>query len=253
MTKTKKITDAKYLYKIENGLGRQDSRSGILFCTVFYLFFILFSLCSIETYSQSEKEIDSLINVMCEEIQLSSGQSDSSILLGIYGKHFFPFLDARDEKERQKIEERIFYRFQRNCADFSDLLDRLQPPEEDWIKVLEKPKNKLKKAECRNFILHRSFKYLESNGDSVLLTIEDNIWIDRFKDGTYSKLKFKWIDNCDFEIEFIESNNKIRQQFGKPGDRYRYQVIDHAENFYIMSVRIMGRDEGYYVFKMFYQ
>lgn len=74
--------------------------------------------------------------------------------------------------------------------------------------------------------------YPDFNGDTVNLIIDKGLWTDNFKDGTYSKLRFKWINDCEFEIEFIESNNPVQSQFSKKGDKYLYQIIEKKDNYY---------------------
>jgi len=70
-------------------------------------------------------------------------------------------------------------------------------------------------------------------------------------DGTYSKLRFEWVSACEFEIEFLESNNRIRKNFSKPGDKYRYQIVDSKDGYYDMSVEIVGADM-HSLFRMYY-
>jgi hypothetical protein len=202
-------------------------------------------------FGQTEKQTDSLISVMCKSIKNNERLKDSTRLILVYGEHLFPFVERYDEKEREKITEKIYYRFQRNCRDFSDLLDRLNPPSEYWEKVADKPKSKLTKKQCQDFLKHKNYTYPDSNGDTVNLVIDKGLWTDNYKNGTYSKLKFKWINDNEFEIEFIESNNSIQSQFSKKGDKYIYQIIDKADDHYLMSVQVPGT-EGYYLFHMGY-
>lgn len=208
---------------------------------------ILLTISSL-TFAQTEKQTDSLISVMCEFLQTNTSTDSISLIL-VYGKHLFPFVERFDENEREKITEKIYYRFQRNCRDFSDLLDRLSPPNGYWEKVVDKPKSRLTKKQCQDFLKHRRFMYPDFNGDTVNLIIDKGLWTDNFKDGTYSKLRFKWINDCEFEIEFIESNNPVQSQFSKKGDKYLYQIIEKKDNYYLMSVQVPETD-GYYLFHM---
>lgn len=171
----------------------------------------------------------------------------------VYGEHLFPFVDRYTESEKEKIIEKIFYRFQRNCTDFADLLNRLNPADnywDFWEKVDNKPETKLLKASCKEFVKHK-FIYSDSNRDTVKMVIEKGYWIDRYRDGTYSKLKFSWIDDCEFEIEFIESTNRQQSLFSKRGDRYRYKIIEKKNEYYMVSVEAVGTD-GYHLTYLFY-
>ncbi len=200
---------------------------------------------------QSELQIDSLIAVICKSVEANNNKSDSTRIILAYGEHLFPFVERFEESKRDQLSEKIYYRLQRNCREFSDILDRLNPPQGDWEKVLVKPKTTLDKKECRKFTDYVRYKYPDNNGDTVNLTIEKGFWIDHLKDGTYSKLKFKWINDCEFEIEFIESNNPVRNQFSKKGDRYWYQINGKQETHYDLSVQVVGT-EGHYLFKLFH-
>ena len=119
----------------------------------------------------------------------------------------------------------------------------------DWIKVEQRPRTVLSRSECKRFGKQRKFKYLEMSGDTVNLEIDQAYWIDRFKDGTYSKLKFYWLGDCEFEIEFLESNNETRKGFSKRGDKYRYQIIDKTDTYYVMSAEIPN-ENIYWIFKL---
>lgn len=204
------------------------------------------------TFAQTEKQTDSLISIMCKFLQNNKQRSDSTRLVLVYGKHLFPFVDRYSENEREKITEKIFYRFQRNCGAFADLLNKLNPPDDYWDfweKIETKPKPQLVKNSCRDFVKHK-FIYSDSNKDTVNMVIEKGQWIDHYRDGTYSKLKFSWIDDCEFEIEFIESTNSVQNQFSKKGDKYRYQIIDKKEKYYLVSVEAVGTD-GYHLTYLF--
>ena len=84
------------------------------------------------------------------------------------------------------------------------------------------------------------------------ITIENNIWQDHFIDGTYSSLKFKWISECEFEIEFVKSNNELRKNFSKAGDKYRYQILAQGAGFYEMFVEVVGSTGHLASFKLYY-
>ncbi len=214
------------------------------------LTFILL-LMTMTVYGQSQEKKDSLINEICKVITEKQGEPDSVRIFTAYEKHLYPFLEKYPEDQRQEIGNGIYFRMQRNCKEFKEILIRLDPPNGDWETIEEKPKTKLTKKLCKQFLDHKNYKYLETTGDTVKLQIEHGFWIDKFKDGTYSKLKLKWVNDCEFDIEFIESNNEIRKHFSKPGDKYRYQVVDKKNNYYDMSVEIAATGQQV-IFKIYY-
>jgi hypothetical protein len=204
---------------------------------------IILLAISSATFGQTEEQTDSLISVMCKSLQNNKRLTDSTRMILVYGQHLFPFVERYIESDREKITEKIFYRFQRNCGDFADLLNRLNPAGDDWDyweKTETKPRSKLIKSSCKDFVNHQ-YMYADQKRDTVHMVIEKGYWIDHYRDGTYSKLKFRWIDDCEFEIEFIESTNPVQNQFSKKGDRYRYLVIDKKEKYYLVSVASWNR------------
>jgi hypothetical protein len=212
---------------------------------------IALSLLNIFAHAQSQQKKDSLVNEICKTIGETTGD-DTLRVQTAFEQHLYPFLRQYSEEEGQKIATNIELRLQRNCKIFSEILLRLDPPHGDWQAVSEKPKTKLIKKTCHDFPNHRIHKYLESNGDTVNVTLKDGYWIEDFKNGTFSKLKFIWTNDCEFELEFIESNNAFRKNFSKPGDRYRYEIIDKNNTYYNMSAEIVGASNVYMLFKIYY-
>ncbi|MFY0598108.1 MAG: hypothetical protein JXR03_00455 [Cyclobacteriaceae bacterium] len=175
---------------------------------------------------------------MCETLIQLDKVDDSTRLQKTSEKHLYPYLAKFNENSKQKLRTSIYIRLQHNCKAFLDLLNRNYAIHEDWQSLSKKPKSKISAKDCKKFAKNENFWYFESNGDKVRLEIKDGIWIDNFKDGTYSKLNFFWIDQSNFEIEFIESNNSSRKNFSKPGDRYHYELIKKNRKYYDVTVEI---------------
>jgi hypothetical protein len=203
-------------------------------------------LCS---QAQSEHQKDSLIQEMCKTLVAHEHLSDSDRVMLTYEKHLFPFMLKYPEDKHEEIGTHIYFRLQRSCQVFQDILYRVEGYNGDLF-LYERPVSNLNRKSCRNFTKNRTYQYIESTGDTVLLKLTDKYWVDHFKDGTFSRLSLKWIADCEFEITFIESNNLIRKNFSIPGDRYRYIVLAEQPGFYEISAQIVGR-EGYYVYKIY--
>lgn len=167
-------------------------------------------------------------------------------------KHLFTYLKFLNDSSKMDELNQIDIRFQRQCKEYGELIDRLNTQKGDWKRVNVKPNTELKKDACLDFLKYKNYYYLSSNGDTVRLTIDKNFWVDHFNDGTFSKLKLYWVNDCEFEIEFIESDNYSRKQFSKPGDKYKYQIIQKNNNFYFMSAEIVGTSQ-FLTFKLYFQ
>ncbi|KAA5536449.1 hypothetical protein F0919_01930 [Taibaiella lutea] len=209
------------------------------------------SILSSTSFGQTDKEKDSLVSEICKTVKKTKKMSDSAIIVFVYQKHLTPFLSNYPSDKREGISDAIYFRLQRNCWEFKDIINRRYSPKGDWQEVAEKPKTKLGKKACIHFLDYKKYQYIEASGDTVNLSIENGFWIDKFKDGSYSKLKFNWVTDCEFDIEFIESNNVTRKGYSKPGDKYRYQILEKAEHYYLISVEISGTNR-YMTFKMYY-
>jgi len=201
-------------------------------------------------FAQTPQEKDSLIQRMCKTI-IESNSIDSIKIEEAYDSHLYSFLSRFPEEKQQNIWLSIFYRFQRNCPEFKDILNRLYPPLDDDELVEEKPVSNISKKDSKSFSKTENFYYIEDNGDTVNLTIKNDIWVDVFKDGTYSKLKVEWENNLKFSIEFIESNNELRMNFSYPGDKYFYELLERHESYYLLSVKIPDSNR-YEIFKLYY-
>lgn len=208
----------------------------LLFC------FLLFSHFS---FGQTQESNDSLITVICNTLNASNTALDSSTIKSTLKKHLYPYLLKYPGDQQFAIVENIAFRLQRNCPAFLEFTEKLKPQKGDWQTLSERPITKLSRNSCDTFLTYKKYKYLESNGDTVNLTIENGYWVDTFKDGTYSKLKFIRIKDCEFEIEFIESNNSTRANFSKKGDKYLYQIVEKRGNQYLMTTEAVGVGKTY--------
>lgn len=186
---------------------------------------------------QSPQQRDSLVQVICNTIIASEGKPDSARIMAAYEAHLFPFVTRYSEERFEEISMSIYYRLQRNCPPFKEILDRTSPSS-DWEKVDSGTVSQLKRRHCRKFFKQEKFSYLEANGDTVHVDISNGYWTDRFRDGTFSRLSVTELGPCEFEITFIESDNESRRNFSAPGDTYRYTIIDNKGAYYEMVVTI---------------
>lgn len=212
----------------------------------------LLILFTIESYSQTIKEIDSVATKFCEYIKATENIKNDSIRINqFYQTQFDPFLSNIESEKVDKTARQLFYRLQRNCIDFSLLLDRLYPPKENVNRITDKPKTKLTDKEIKEFWNRKTFKYYENNGNETIVQLSNNQWKDIFTDSTYSKLKYKEVNNYEFELEFIESNNESRSNYSVVGDKFVYGIIEKKDNYYLMSSKVESQNH-YEVFKLYF-
>jgi hypothetical protein len=169
-----------------------------------------------------------------------------------YARHIYPLLENLSEAKQNEIFDFVFFRMQRQCKEFMDILQKTTEQKGDWKEVESNPELKLTRDACREFSTRSDYYYLEASGDSVKVLLGKNSWQESFIDGSYSKLKFYWVSDCEFELEFIESNNTIRKNFSNKGDKYRYQLFDKSKNLYNISVEVVGMKSGFETFKLYF-
>ncbi|QHI37847.1 hypothetical protein IMCC3317_32300 [Kordia antarctica] len=216
------------------------------------ILFIFFVGISNLAFSQTIAQIDSVSNVFCDYLKQSDIKNDTLKISSLYNEQFNPYLRKIDQSKVQKIGKQLFYRLQRNCLEFSELLDRLEPPKEAIVRITEKPTSEISRKQLKQFKNQKDFYYLEVAGDTTNVVMQDGFWTDSFSDKTFSKLTYNWINDTEFELTFIESNNESRSNFSVKGDIYVYQVLSKEDGFYFMSVHIPGQ-KTYDKFKIYYK
>ncbi|MBL7743136.1 MAG: hypothetical protein JNN00_06625 [Chitinophagaceae bacterium] len=112
----------------------------------------------------------------------------------------------------------------------------------DWKMVNEEPDSETSEDDLRHFFQLRNFKYVEANGDTTSVKVTDTSWVDHFRDGTYSRLSLRKVKENEYVISFMESDNILRKNLSKPGDKYRYKILKRYQNYYLMYVEPVGSD-----------
>jgi hypothetical protein len=213
------------------------------------LFFLL--LCRGDLLAQNKAPIDSLAAEMCKTISSSTEKIDSVRIFTAYEKHLGSFIDSLEEKVKKQFLQQLFYRLQKNCDSFWNILQRNSPQNANRQSVTTKPTATIAKTSCPEFRSHTKFFYIEPEGDTILLVIEKGYWTDMFQDGSYSKLTIHWVTDCEFDIVFVESNNENRKYFSQPGDKYRYELLEKTDRYFLLSAKTPGK-ERYSIFKLYY-
>lgn len=198
---------------------------------------------------------DSLVLEVCSIIQSNKKLSSdtlrltNSLEIGLY-----PYIQNFEESLRENYILDIYIALQTKCKEFAEVSYRVEQPDQlisDWKKIETMPSSLMKERECEDIFYQKNLKYLEPNGDTVLLSLTHEFWIDNFKDESYSKLSVDKINSCEFTIEFIESDNYIRKKLSNIGDKYQYIIIDKTDKYYRMAVGIIEQNI-FYEFKIYY-
>lgn len=202
--------------------------------------------------AQTIQEIDSVSFLMCDFIRANQGGEDRTVLDRIYEEQLYPYAQKQGASNADRVSKQLYFRLQRNCVEFRNLLDRLEPPKEANTRLSEKPTSEISKKDIREFKKREEFFYFEVLGDTTQVSIKEGIWQDTFQDGTYSRLKYDWISDSEFGLQFIVSNNETRANFSVEGDLYVYQLLSKEKGYYMLSVNIPGQ-EVYEIFRLYYR
>lgn len=126
------------------------------------------------------------------------------------------------------------------------------PSSKYWTHTTEMPPSSISQEDCASFWTHHKFIYHSSDTSTVLLTIDENYWIDSMSDHTYSKLTVEKSNDQTFNSTFIESNNRWKSLISIPGDVYCYQILKKTDHSYKLSTHMKGIS-SYFIFELEYQ
>lgn len=191
------------------------------------------------------QEVDSLNIKICEALHQNVNLTDEIRINTINKSFITPYLSKfKDTIIQQQTFEKIFYRLQKNCNAFVLLLPS-DPAKNNWEILYEEPEKTISKSECNQLDKHQKYYYQEPNGNKVEVTLKGDFWIARFSDNTFSKLYYRKKGNCQFELEFIESDNLGRKNLSIKGDKYFYTIYRKENDSYKIFTK---SNETYYTF-----
>lgn len=211
---------------------------------------LFFLLCINFSRSQSVKSVDSLNIEICKSL-VQNKNLDNEIRMNTMEKSYiFPYLSRfNDTIIQKKIFTHIYYRLLKNCDEFKTLF-----PAEPFLNGYGEQNNEpiinISKEQCNHFDKISKYYYVENDGKKVEVTLTDDLWIEKFEDNTYSKLYYRKKSNCQFELEFIESNNFSRGNLSVKGEKYLYKIFNEENQTYSVYLK---NQETYYIFKIMKQ
>ncbi|UJH90906.1 hypothetical protein LZ575_19740 [Antarcticibacterium sp. 1MA-6-2] len=188
---------------------------------------------------------------MCELLKIQEVQIDSLKVERVFEQSFYPYLENIDPEKIDKIFNKVYFRFQRNCPEFRAILNRMYPPKDDVAFQKTEPVSEMTSSQLADFKKQKRFTYKEVDGEVTEVELKNDQWIDHFIDQTFSKLRLEWISDHKFQLTFIDSNNLSRSNFSFPGDKIIYKVLAKKEGYYLLSVNIEGQEE-FEIFKLYF-
>jgi hypothetical protein len=218
------------------------------------IFFIILVVIEVGCTSQPKIDKDQLVTEVCKELQVNRGNEDDSVKwLRVYQSHLQPYLNDLPEDSSLALYDYVTIRLQRECVVFRKIARAFNTKKgnSDWQDTDIEPESEINTEDYQMFFKIGRFKYLETNGDTALVNLTDSTWEDRFIDGTYSRLSLEKLRTTEFVITCIESNNNVRMNFSKPGDQYRYKILERHNNYFSMYVQPV-KSKVKSLFKLYY-
>ncbi|WP_291118671.1 hypothetical protein [Empedobacter sp. UBA7248] len=200
----------------------------------YYLTYILFIICSISFSQNIDEKRDILIHNLCKILSENKNLNDlERINLVNQNVSLIKYFKDFSKDEIQAEEEAIFYRFQKNCKEYTDIIKKFsEKNNENWITLENLPKSTINDKDYNLVKSASELYYFDYEGNKTIVKIEDNNWIEYFIDESFSKLKLYWIKNNDFNLEFLESNNSMKKSFSRKGEIYQYRIVSKENNYY---------------------
>lgn len=213
--------------------------SKLILKTLVYLLII----SSFANCGHSQHNIEAVIENCCENVNQMKTDNVELIHKMILTKYVEKLVQNEEEIKNDSIFEAFSLRLQKKCPQY---LEKIYKTYDKGIWELHEKRPIVESTiqECRSFESIGSYYYQSDIGE-VTLTINDGIWFEEFEDDTYSKLKFIKTEPCEFYLEFIESNNAMKMNFSKKGDKYNYQIIAKEMNSFTLSVQVPNSNQYY--------
>lgn len=183
-----------------------------------------------QSHAQKNYNFDSLANRVCESFKTTAAYPDSVRIEKAFEKHFTIF-EKRSQKEVEDIYLVLYLKLQMTCPGFDKISEMFTAGQDDGTTITEDLPGKVNASSCSKIYGQNWFYYIQ--GESRISTyINDSSWKSLFPDGTYSLLKLRKTNDCEFIISFEESNNFVIANSLKKGHQFRYKVIEEFPEYY---------------------
>ncbi|MFD2892804.1 hypothetical protein ACFS5J_12360 [Flavobacterium chuncheonense] len=215
--------------------------------------FISFYFGNSSLLGQNITKIDSLGTEMCQSLSKVNNMKTKEKIEFVFQSHLSAYFDKTkisSQREADSISTLIYYRLQKNCSVFLDMLGELEENKSDWQTLNIKPSSKISKIDYKSFLKGGNYYYKDYNGSIVNVHITEKTWSETFDDGTISKLTLISKSDGEFDLKFIESNNETRKNLSVKGDIYKYGIYEkNSDGFLIWTSTNDNQFLGFKLYK----
>lgn len=198
--------------------------------------------------------IDSVSTVISNYLEANKEHFDSTEFLSFVNDiagHVPSAFDTISKEEVQEVSAQLIIRLMHHSEFFVGRLYEKLPEQKYWTHFRSMPPSSITREQCASFWDYHKFAYHDTDTTMVVLTLDDQYWIDHMPDSTYSKLSLHKINDQNFNICFIESNNSFKRMLSMPGDVYCYQLLEKTDHSFKLATHIKGLS-SYDVFELEY-
>lgn len=214
----------------------------------YYLCFFVLFIFPLNAQINLDEE-DVLIEKMCNYLLTNKEVVDSIRVNDASEKFLYAYLDKQDEKDLETTIDRIYFRYQKLCPEFFEILNKIEPiTNEEGYYVDIPEKSIISRSDLKVFKNTKRFYYNFLN-EITNVEITNGYWIETFPDSTYSKTKMEWLNETSFKLIFMESNNYMKGNYSRNGDEYFYEIIRKEANYYIIQTLV--ETDKYMQFKLY--
>lgn len=147
-------------------------------------------------------------------------------------------LEDLTKQQRDKAVSKMLIDLSKNCAEYIQMhIINSKKNDGNWEILDEMPPSALKNSECFRLENLKNLHYVQANGDTVNVSIENVYWKETSRHGEYvTILKFKWLKDCDFELIQEKTNNPIDGKYYKKGEKLEYRILEKQDTYYSIAV-----------------
>ncbi|TDL99533.1 MAG: hypothetical protein C4K58_06455 [Flavobacteriaceae bacterium] len=194
-------------------------------------------------FAQNIQEIDSLSQVMCRELEKTNPNDLPQERLGdVFEKVIVPYVEMQPIKIQGQVMELFYFRSQRVCGLYLDLLSEALDSPTPMKRVKEEPVSTISQQDLDIFKQNKRFWYRENDGTKTKVTLSGGNWKSNYSDGTKSLYSLHWISSNRFEVAYIKSNNH-RSKMNLVGDKYQYKILSRNGSEFTLCEWVEGMNK----------
>lgn len=207
------------------------------------------------TPANAENIYDEMTNKICKCIEENKADSSAAIqpcMVEQFAKNIKPVMEIQGAETFNDVNHRltaevIAGKLMADCPAFIAMI----PDSVAGMNELEADSN----VNCAGIQTGEFYQLKQnrsgSSSDTMYMTITDSLYIERSHGGRHYEIsKIIWKDDCNFSLQFIESNSALhnaRQQAGHIDD---YSIINNEVDFMVLETEVHGRKFRMKIYKI---